>query len=125
MEIYMKKATNSTPKILGNVTEGTLAISGRCYPEDSQSFFASLNSWLEHFYQTENPVIHVLFDLEYMNTSAGTVMAQMLKRLTILSDDKKIKVEWRYDNEDLDMKDMGESFNLLYGEMVTLIPKTI
>lgn len=121
---YYTAATDKTPEIKGNIQEGTLRIVGKSLPENAQLFFTSFKEWLGEFYKSKTTSIKVDFDLEYYNTSSSSMIIDILKNLKELQNSKSIEIKWLYEEDDLEMREIGEDFQDIIGEIVLLIPKT-
>ena len=50
MENLNIEETKSTPEVIGDAENGTLKIKGNCFPENSLSFFNTVNSWIDLFH---------------------------------------------------------------------------
>ena len=97
--------TNRTPTV--SFQDGTLAISGRSYMENSVEFYAPIKKLVEDY---EGP-ISVDIGLDFFNTSSSKFLMDLLSAL-----DKKCvsgascKIKWSYKADDEDMKDSAEEF---------------
>lgn len=123
MEIFMRKATDNTPNILGIIKEGKLSMSGRSFPEDSLAFFGSFNNWLDEFFKWDHESVEFTVDMDYMNTSTEVIISHLVRRLGEFSNRKKVRVIWKYDKEDLDIKAFGEDLKFMNGNIIRLEPK--
>ena len=123
-EFYVKQ-THRTPEIKGSVNKGELSIKGRSLPEDAKDFYLPFKKWLSFFLKSNAEKLLVKLELEYFNTATSKVLVDMMMNLDKLRDSKDIKVMWIYDEDDLEMEEVGGDFKLLLGELVQLQPKSI
>jgi SiaC family regulatory phosphoprotein len=122
--IYYIKESPTTPEVRFNFTTGLLEIKGVSIPEDTEEFYNPLFEALEEYLKTENPAkIEMSFKLIYVNTSTAAVLGKMIKILEPLEgDQREVIVNWYYEIEDEDMKDLGEDFNSYTSLKFELIP---
>lgn len=120
MEIFMKKATENSPNIVGVKSEGTLTITGRSYPEDALSFYTPVAKWLDELIENQPDAIEVVLDLDYKNTATGIVLSELVKKLTRVQN-TRTKVIWKYEPGDVDMLEFGEDLQSLYGDVLELV----
>jgi hypothetical protein len=116
-------ATDKTPQIEGNIEEGTLRITGKSLPENPRDFYRPFSKWLQSFYETTSNEINVILDIEYFNTSTSNLLVELLRQLKNISKSKPVSVTWCYEEDDLDMEDVGNDFITMVGEIVVLEPK--
>jgi hypothetical protein len=111
-EIIIKEAP-TTPEVRFNFEKGELEIKGVSIPEDTEEFYLPLLEAIEKYIKTENPKqITVSFKLIYVNTSTSAVLGKMIKILEPLEgDEREVFINWYYESEDEDMKDLGEDFS--------------
>lgn len=110
--IFIKEAP-TTPEVKFDFEEGYLEIKGVSIPEDTEEFYNPLIEAIEEYIKTEfPPQITLSFKLIYVNTSTSAVLGKMIKILEPLEgEDRVVNVNWYYEAEDEDMKDLGEDFN--------------
>ena len=123
MEGIKYEATDRTPFIEGSITTGEITIRGRSYPEDAPEFFQPFRDWLPEFYQKTPAGIHVILDLDYMNTATTTLIYDIIHTISDMSEKRDVKVTWKYEADDYDMIDKGKDFQDLLGELLTLIER--
>lgn len=104
-------ATEETPEIYGNKSEGLIKISGRSIPHDAEKIFKPVLDWFEEY--MTNPAKHTIveFELDYFNTSSQKYMADIFKFCNKMHRmGNKIDIVWHYAKEDEDMRLIGEQF---------------
>lgn len=122
-DIFIKEAP-TTPEVRFNFKDGELEIKGVSIPEDTEEFYNPLLEALEEYVKTVSPLkITMTFKLIYVNTSTSAVLGKMIKTLEPLEgEERKVHVNWFYEVEDEDMKDLGEDFNSFSKLPFELIP---
>lgn len=122
-DIFIKEAP-TTPEVRFNFQEGELEVKGVSIPEDTEEFYNPLLESLEEFIKFHAPPkITMTFKLIYVNTSTSAVLGKMIKTLEPREgEDRNVHVNWYYEIEDEDMKDLGEDFNSFSKLPFELIP---
>jgi SiaC family regulatory phosphoprotein len=122
-DIYIKESP-TTPEVNFKFETGELEIKGVSIPEDTEEFYNPLIEQLEEYIKTLNPTKIVMsFKLIYVNTSTSAVLGKMIKILEPMeSEERDVMVNWYYELEDEDMKDLGEDFNSFTSLKFELIP---
>lgn len=121
MKVLDIEPTDYTPGVLMNPDENSFVIWGKSRPEDARAFYMPIFAWLDEYYSLrywkdakfskKPPEATFEFKLEYLNsTSAKFVLDILVKLIQFREDNIEIKVQWYYDEEDLDMKESGEAF---------------
>jgi hypothetical protein len=121
--IFIKEAP-TTPEVRFDFDESYLEIKGVSIPEDTEEFYNPLIEAIEEYIKTEFPrEITLAFKLIYVNTSTSAVLGKIIKILEPLEgEDRVVNVNWYYELEDEDMKDLGEDFNSFSKLNFDLIP---
>ena len=118
MELFIQERTLHTPDIYGSVEKGLIKIQGICRPENAIEYFRDFISWMKYFNMVTTANILVEIDLEYMNTSSGMILYKILSGIkSKLNSGQKLMIVWRYDQQDQDMKMVGEDFQYMLGEV--------
>ena len=117
------KATNTTLSVIGSIKEGVLTVKGRSMPENAKDFYGMFKEWLQDFYKTEADKVHVTFEIEYYNTSSSNILMEIMKQLSDMSQSKSVSIVWIYEDDDIEMEEVGEDFKAVVGDILTLSPK--
>lgn len=125
MKEFKTEATTKTPEIIGDIDKGMFSIKGKCIPEDARDFFIPFRDWLINFTETTNEPINVEIDLEYFNTSTSSILLDIFKHLGTTSKSKEVKVKWIYEEDDIEMEEVGEDYRIIVGDFITLESKEI
>ena len=107
------EATNKTPYVEYNESNGTLLISGKSIPENTIKFYQTIVEWLQTFIQeNETKKLELIFKLEYFNTSSAKKILEVMKLVQQLYDkgNKQVSIQWQYEEGDVDMLEAGEDF---------------
>ncbi len=100
--------TTKTPEIRF-ATNGKLLIKGISIPENVNDFYPPVFLWLEEFGKNLTPLVEVVLEIDYMNTSSAKVILQLLKKtVTFTNNGTKLKLIWKYHEDEEDMRDLGE-----------------
>ncbi len=134
MEKLYIKATNTTPEINFSPLENVFSIRGISAPEDVRAVYYPVIEWLTLYinyileagnkvYTKDSPLIFRT-DLMYFNSSSAKFLYDIyleLKRLE--SSGIPFKIEWVYDEEDIDLKEAGADIALLVNMEFSYIAK--
>ena len=103
--------TPKTPQVEFKQAEGVFFISGVSVPENSKGFYDNLINWINEYINAPARTTTVTFKLSYVNTSSLQFIYDILMLLDgINGKSTKVRIEWYYLEEDVDMKEMGEDF---------------
>lgn len=115
MKSLVIKPKKVTPNVVFEPEKGIFEIKGECRPEYVQEFFEPVDKWLDDFKNeiAENkqnylaPIVFVFY-LEYINSSTFKYLVILIKKIALLQQSKPdITIEWHYDDDDEDMRDVG------------------
>jgi SiaC family regulatory phosphoprotein len=134
MEKLYIKATSTTPEIYFSPLENVFSIRGISAPEDVRAVYYPVIEWLtlyinlilevENKQFTKDSALIFRTDLMYFNSSSAKFLYDIyfeLKRLD--SSGIPVKIEWVYDEEDIDLKEAGADIALLVGMEFSYIAK--
>ena len=111
MEKIFRAATESTPLVNFDPSQGLIEIKGRSIPENASEFYFPLLEWLNRYSQTSQKHTHFVFYLEYMNSISQKMLADIfLKVRNIKTSGTTVEVTWQFDEEDEEMYEEGEVF---------------
>jgi sulfur relay (sulfurtransferase) DsrC/TusE family protein len=111
MEILRIEATDKTPFVCLNAQTGKLEISGKSIPQDAETFYAPILSWMESYVEQPAHYTEVILNLEYFNISSSKRILFLLYKLNELADKSvKVNIKWFYAENDDDMKEVGQDF---------------
>jgi hypothetical protein len=111
MEILDIRATNDTPRVIFDPDNEIFEISGRSLPEDVVNFYQPVIEWLDEYKQNPNLKTEFVFKYIYFNTATSKLVQDILIRLEQIHEaGNEVAVIWYYEQDDEDMKDLGEEF---------------
>ena len=110
---FFIKADKATPKIHFSAKENTLNIEGECYQEHVKEFFYPVFKWLKRYLLEPNKNIAINFKLYYFNTSSSRRFFEILIILENYQKSSKgnVVVNWHYEEDDIDILEIGEEYN--------------
>jgi hypothetical protein len=113
LELIFLEKTTETPSIVLDPTHGVAEITGNCYPENAYDFFEPVHTWIEQYFLEGASNLAVQMNLNYINTASSKFLRELMTMLNnYYTNDKAIRVEWLYDEDDEDMEDLGKTFSL-------------
>lgn len=124
MEDIIIKESPTTPEVYLDFEKSEFEIKGVSIPEDTEEFYAPILEAIEAYMRDERPEkIQMAFKLIYVNTSTSAVLGKIIKTLESSDDPNlQITIQWYYEQEDEDMKDLGEDFNSFSEIKFEMIP---
>lgn len=121
MEPLIIEATNDTPYVHFDAKTGVLELSDRSLPENAIEFYQPLFEWIYNYIDLPKGETLFKFKLEYFSTSSAKQITKILFLLEKLSDISKVKVNWYYKKEDIDMYSSGLKYSKLTNLYFNLI----
>lgn len=126
MENYVVKGIADnfyTPSVNFNAENGILEIEGESYLEDTKTFYEPMIDWLKNFITNFSRSVTFNIKLTYYNTSSSRSLLEMLYVLKNYKENGgELNVNWYYDEDDLDVPEEVEDFEIDTGLNITLIP---
>lgn len=105
------EATKETPAVNLDAVTGTFKIEGRSFPLNAKGFYLPILEWLENYAQNPNDATEFVFRLEYFNTPSSKSISDILKKLKSIKDaGHQVSVQWFYEEDDIDILDLGHVF---------------
>lgn len=109
MEKIILKETKHSPSVILNPESGVFELRGSSFLDNAHEFYSPLIDWLKEYEKNPAASTKVIFELNYINTSSQRMMFDFLKRINFLfKSGHPVAVEWLYDENDYDLKDVGE-----------------
>jgi len=115
MEALKIVGTEDSPNVTLDLDANIMELEGRSLPEDVNTFYEPVLSWLEEYSKSplENTVFN--FKLTYFNTASSKVILDILTQFEeMIEEGHQVLVRWHFPDEDEDMQEAGEE----YAEMV-------
>ncbi len=111
MEALKIAGTEDSPHITLDLDASVMEISGRSLPEDVNTFYEPVLSWIEEY--SKNPQESTVFNfkLSYFNTASSKVILDILTQFEeMIEEGHRVLVRWHYPDEDEDMMEAGEEY---------------
>ena len=111
MEELIIEGTEDSPQITLDLNANILEISGRSLPEDVNTFYEPILSWIEEYSKNPLPSTTFNFKLTYFNTASSKVILDILTEFEeMIEEGHKVLVRWYFPDEDEDMQEAGEEY---------------
>ncbi len=111
MDSLIIEASGYKPKIVLDPINNIYEISGQSIPENPIETYEPLFKWIKENLNNVNNNIDFKISLEYFNTASAKLIFDIILKLEEYStDNRKIKIVWCYDKEDIDMQMAGEDY---------------
>jgi len=121
---FFLAATSRTPEVSIHPDTHSAAMSGECYPEDTEKFFTELNRALSDYFAQGASSLQLEIKLVYFNSSSARALMELMDSLEQRSaDGAKIEVRWFHDEDDDVTKEFVEDIAADYRNLdLVLIP---
>ena len=97
---------------------GKLSFNGRSLPEDSKAFFNPIIKWLQEYAKNPAPLTECSLKMEYFNSSSRKCFVDVFSVLnTIRKNGHAVTIIWNYEEDDDELKDMGEKYSSIYKDI--------
>ena len=124
--------TSNSPKVILDPELKIFEISGESRPPDVSDFYGEVLSWLDDYSlhlskspDVKDPVAFNL-DIEYFNSSSAKYILDFCKQLgQIRSKGKDLTVRWHYEDDDMDMLQVGREMSRMSKVPFEFIQKDI
>ena len=114
LEPIIRVKTKNSPEIILDSEHNNFKIAGRSIVEDPGEFYSQIYSWLQEYVKSPNDFTDFIFDLEYFNSSSARQIMEIIMLLEeINKTDKKVKVNWLYEEGDEMSKERGDEIKLV------------
>ena len=105
-------ATETTPEIKFDFDSHYFLFGGESYPEDSDEFYRPILELIQKYSQNElESSATFVFRLTYFNSSSARVLMKLFELIDEMGENREIKIEWHYHEEDDTMEEFGEDFS--------------
>ncbi len=108
MEKMEIKETKSSPAVILDPASGLFEMRGTSFLDNAHEFYTPVIDWIKDYSKSPSKSTKFIFDLSYINTSSQRMVFDILKYLNQLhKNNHTVSVEWLYDENDDDLKDVG------------------
>ena len=111
MEALRIDGTEDSPQVILDLEANIMELSGRSLPEDVNTFYEPVLSWIEEYFK--NPLDNTVFNfkLTYFNTASSKVILDILTHFEeMMEEGRHVLVRWHFPDEDEDMQEAGEEY---------------
>ncbi|MCC6370650.1 MAG: DUF1987 domain-containing protein [Bacteroidia bacterium] len=124
MEDLFIKMTQQTPEVLFK-TSGELSIKGVSIPENTHAFYSAAIEWLREFETILPKDVTLNLDFEYLNTASNRSVIEIIKEAARYKQKRiNLVVNWLYEADDDDAKELGEDIEFCVDLKFNYIPKS-
>jgi hypothetical protein len=99
-----------------------MKIEGKAFPVEDQKFFGVINKQINRY--VKKPANHTSVDISLTNVNASS-KRQMISFMNQLEGLKKlgfeVEINWHYETDDEDVKELGEIFKSMFEIKINLI----
>lgn len=111
MENMLIEKTKSSPKVVMNAITGEWEISGSSYPENASEFYLPVFAWIDKFLMEVTKEVTMNFNLDYLNSSSIKFISEIVDKLNkYCNAGINVEINWKYNEIDDDIKELGEEF---------------
>jgi len=111
METLIIPATINTPSIHFDPLSGLLKISGRSFPEDSFAFYDQIFIWLGNYIELPLNDTNLIIKMDLISSSSLKCLHKLSNQLKeVQLKGKTAKIQWIFEDEDVETRELGESF---------------
>lgn len=103
--------TYSTPEVNFDFDKGLFSLKGRSIPEDSIGFYEPLMEGINQYLESPQKSTIVNIQLDYFNTNSARSIFDLLNRLNNINNSHNVVINWYYDSDDDDMREVGEDLH--------------
>ncbi|EAY27437.1 DUF1987 domain-containing protein [Microscilla marina] len=124
MKNIFLEETDDGPQLNFNFNDGVFEVKGTSMPEHPDEYYREVLTHLQIY--VDDPTASkttMVFKFLYFNTGTNPIIMRLLETLEKLMDKShKVEVQWVYEHDDMDMKEVGEYFNALTQLDIKLFP---
>ncbi len=114
LHIPVLEDEHDKPYVNFDAETGKCEISGESFPEKTGDFYGLLMEWLEKYIREVKGPIDFVFNLSYFNTaSSKRILHIMILLRDYIAKGGKVKAQWNYDPEDLDLEEDIEDLKII------------
>jgi hypothetical protein len=111
MDSLIIEKTKSSPSVNFNPVTGRCEVLGSSYPENASEFYSPLFEWLNTYITEVTRELYFDFKLDYLNSSSIKFVSELVDKINKYGKiGITVEINWRYRDEDEDIKELGEEF---------------
>ena len=110
----------NTPEIIFNPTDNVFSIKGKSFPENAKKFYTEVLDWLDHYVPDSEFTIDIV--LYYISSSSIISVLEIIRKLDKINiNHKAVSINWYYDEDDDDIKKIGEDYQRISNVPINLV----
>ena len=111
MEKLIIEGTNKTPAINFDPDTGVFGIEGRSIPEDPETYYDAVFTWLEEYFLNPKEVTTLNLTLEYINSGSSKCLMAVIKIINkYFNEGNNCIINWFFEEEDESIEELGEYY---------------
>jgi hypothetical protein len=111
------------PEVNFNSETGVCELIGESYMEEAYKFYTPMLTWLKEYCLELKKSVTLNLKLTYFNTNSSRLLLDLLDVLKkSLEAGNNVEVNWYYEEDDPDVKDEVEDFEIETGLQIKMIP---
>jgi hypothetical protein len=111
------------PEVNFNSETGVCELTGESYMEEAYKFYTPLLKWLKKYTLELNKAVTLNLKLTYFNTNSSRLLLDLLDILKKSQEaGNEVEINWYYEEDDPDVKDEVEDFEIETGLQIKMIP---
>jgi len=108
MKAIIIEATNDSPSILLDRENAKIDITGASFPENADDVYNEISKWICEIAPSLDQPFTCAFYYTYINSASKKKIYDILLQLEqIMVDGNQVVIEWRFDEYDDDMQELG------------------
>ncbi|NOZ45417.1 MAG: DUF1987 domain-containing protein [Chlorobi bacterium] len=112
MEKFIQKGTEDEPEIILDESTLKFSISGISTPEDAIEIYQNVLEWISKVVPNIQTTLNCEFFFIYLSSASHKMIFAILKRLEeFWENGKDIKINWKFEDADDDMRELAEDFS--------------
>ncbi|HIB20431.1 MAG TPA: DUF1987 domain-containing protein [Rhodospirillales bacterium] len=117
------EGTFKNPSVSFDAHAGLLELEGKSIPERTGEFYEPLLDWIEEYLAENHEMTNVDLNLEYCNSSSTRYVLDILQKFEAFAQKgNSVKVIWKYEEDDEDMHNLGQSYQEALELNIALVP---
>jgi len=105
-------ASKYSPEINASALTGIIRIEGSSYPENAYEFYTPVIDWIKTHLSSGSNSLTLDVQVDYFNTSSTKMLLDLLELLAQFhQSDKDVAVNWYYEEDDEDIREVGEELS--------------
>lgn len=118
------EGTFQSPRISLDADNNIFEITGNSFPNNAFRLYSPVVEWLDEYALKPNKDTVFIFRITYQNSSSRKMFNEIVKRMErMVEKGNKVRIDWYYDREDEDLKQIILEFKHLFKVPITDIPE--